>query len=199
MGVIIVAFKALKKLKDIFLRGFYTPIAKITLILNGAKCSGGLHVNGLINVHVTRRGHFDIGRGLNLNSGDNHNVIGRQQKCIFWVEGDLSIGDDVGMSAVAIICTQKISIGNNVVIGGNTFIYDTDFHSIDSQTRNNKKLDKQFAKKAQVCIRDNVFIGAHSTILKGVTIGENSVVGACSVIAKMFHQMSCGRAILRNL
>jgi acetyltransferase-like isoleucine patch superfamily enzyme len=35
-----------------------------------------------------------------------------------------------------------------------------------------------------VIIEDNVFIGAHSTILKGVTIGVNSVIGACSVVTK---------------
>jgi acetyltransferase-like isoleucine patch superfamily enzyme len=40
------------------------------------------------------------------------------------------------------------------------------------------------AKKRPVVINDNVFIGAHSTILKGVTIGKNSVIGACSVITK---------------
>ena len=33
-------------------------------------------------------------------------------------------------------------------------------------------------------IEDNVFIGAHSTILKGVTIGQNSIIGACSVVTK---------------
>ena len=33
-------------------------------------------------------------------------------------------------------------------------------------------------------IEDNVFIGAHSTILKGVRISKNSIVGACSVVSK---------------
>lgn len=36
----------------------------------------------------------------------------------------------------------------------------------------------------EVCISENAFIGAHSTILKGVTIGTNSIVGACSVVTK---------------
>ena len=33
-------------------------------------------------------------------------------------------------------------------------------------------------------IKDNVWIGQHSTILKGVTIGEGAVVGCCSVVTK---------------
>jgi acetyltransferase-like isoleucine patch superfamily enzyme len=47
-----------------------------------------------------------------------------------------------------------------------------------------KRSDKKHAVKLKVIIEDNVFIGAHSTILKGVTIGKNSVIGACSVVTK---------------
>ena len=77
-----------------------------------------------------------------------------------------------------------ITIGDNVTIGGNTVIYDTDFHSLNPEIRLNKSIDKLNAKSGKVTIKDNVFIGAHSTILKGVTIGFNSVVGACSVVTR---------------
>jgi acetyltransferase-like isoleucine patch superfamily enzyme len=181
---LITAYKALRKLKTIIVSPIYKPMARLLFYLNGATVDKGLSVNGFLQMEVTRRGKLTIGESLQLNSGQNHNVIGRQQKCIFWVEGTLSIGNNVGMSSSAIICNHQISIGNNVTIGGNTVIYDTDFHVLDSKIRNDKSLDKQGAKKAPVCIGDNVFIGAHTTILKGVVIGENAVIGACSVVTK---------------
>lgn len=177
-------FKAMRKIKNTFLGGFFTPLAKLFLILNGVQFGNGLNVNGLIKVIVTRRGRVTIGRSLSLNSGDNFNVIGRQQKCIFWVEGVLTINNHVGMSGTAIICNHQITIGSNVKIGGNTVIYDTDFHSLDAEQRSNPEQDRINARWAPVVIADHVFIGAHSTILKGVSIGENSVVGACSVVSK---------------
>ena len=165
----------------------HRPIARLLFLLNGASVDKDLAVNGLLKIEVTRRGILSIGKSLHLNSGDNYNLIGRQQKCIFWVEGTLCIGDNVGISSTAIICTHQIMIGNNIVIGGNKIIYDTDFHTLDLQIRNNKNVDKQGAKKSPVCISDNIFIGAHSTILKGVTFGNNAVIGACSLITQDVH------------
>lgn len=184
MNIIVYSFKASRKVLGILQGGVYTPVAKLMLWLNGVSFGEGLRVRGLINVFVTRRGRVQFGRGLRLNSGNNYNVIGRQQKCIFWVEGALSIGNDVGISASAIICNHQITIGDNVVIGGNTVIYDTDFHSLDAQQRSDPRLDRMNTRWAPVSIGNNVFIGAHTTILKGVMIGDNSIVGACSVVTK---------------
>jgi acetyltransferase-like isoleucine patch superfamily enzyme len=182
--MLILLFKVFRKIKGIFVSPIYTPLAYLLFYLNNVDIKSGLKAAGLLKIDVTRRGKVNVGQNSHVNSGDNFNIIGRQQKTIFWVEGELSIGDNVGMSATAIICNHQITIGNNVTIGGGVCIYDTDFHNLDPLIRNDKTLDKQTAIKLPVLIEDNVFIGAHSTILKGVTIGENSVVGACSVVAK---------------
>jgi acetyltransferase-like isoleucine patch superfamily enzyme len=178
-----IIFKALRKLLSEAKTPIYTPIARLILYLNGVAVGKGLQVRGLMKVNVTRRGNVSIGKHLNVNSGNNYNIIGRQQKTIFWVDGTLTIGDNVGMSSTAIICNHSISIGNDVTIGGNTVIYDTDFHSLDPSIRGTID-DRKNAKKKPVIIKNNVFIGAHTTILKGVTIGNNAIIGACSVVSK---------------
>jgi len=180
----VLLFKALRKSKDTILWDICTPIAKIMFILNGVSFGKGLRVNGLMKVFVTRRGTVSIGQSLRVNSGKNSNIIGRQQICTLWVDGVLTIGDNVGMSAASIICNHQINIGNNVMIGGNTVIYDTDFHAVDPMLRNSRATDRINAKWGAVTIGNNVFVGAHSTILKGVSIGDNSVVGACAVVTK---------------
>ena len=178
-----ILYKALRKLMAALKSPIYTSFAQLILFLNGVKIGNGLKVQGFVKIYVTRRGNVTIGRYLRINSGNNFNIIGRQQKTIFWVEGNLTIGNHVGMSSTAIICNHSISIGNNVIIGGNTVIYDTDFHSLDPLLRGSAD-DRKNAKKKPVIIKDNVFIGAHTTILKGVTIGNNAIIGACSVITK---------------
>lgn len=184
MNVISTIYKAIRKGVQIIKSPFYTFLAKLQFYLNDVGFERGLKVNGVMKVYITRRGKLAIGENLSVNSGTNFNVIGRQQKTIFWVEGNLSIGCNVGMSATAIICHHQISIGDNVTIGGNTVIYDSDFHSLDSVIRKDKSKDLHSAIKKPVILKNNVFIGAHTTILKGVIIGENTIIGACSVVTK---------------
>lgn len=184
MKTISFIFKAIRKITEYIYNVFYTPLAKTVLFLNGAEVRQGLHVKGFLKVYITRRGNLIIGKNCRINSGANHNIIGRQQKNIFWAEGILSFGDNVGMSCSAFICRSCIKIGNDVTIGGNTVIYDTDFHPLDPDIRQKNSLDINNIKTSPVFIEDNVFIGAHTTILKGVTIGKNSIVGACSLVTK---------------
>lgn len=125
-----------------------------------------------------------IQEGFYVNSAFIYNNIGRQQRTsIICDHGTLRIGKNVGISSSTIVCHREISIGNNVLIGGNCVIYDTDFHSLDADLRASHKEPRDSIGMKAVEIGNNVFIGAHSTILKGTVIGDNSVIGAGSLLA----------------
>jgi len=179
-------YKSLRKVYNIISQKLENIITIIVLLGNGVKYGNNLISNGIPNIDVWNRGRFEIGDNFKMNNGSNYNKIGRQQSCFFIVKtkATLAIGNDVGVSSTAIVCHNNIIIGNYVKIGGNTVIYDTDFHSLNYISRQHSELDMEETKSAPVIIHDNVFIGAHCTILKGVTIGENSIIGAASVITK---------------
>ena len=62
----------------------------------------------------------------------------------------------------------------------NVNIVDSDFHSI--QPFGQRLKNPGFENDSSVLIGDNVWIGMNVTILKGVKIGNNSVIGACSLV-----------------
>ena len=140
---------------------------------------------GIPYIMVARGGNMSIGNGFSMHNDCSGNPIGCFQPCSFVVDSGakLTIGDNVGISQSALVAIADITIGNNVKIGGGTYIYTSDFHSLDPAVRASKK-DKEQRHSAPVVIQDNVFIGAHCIILKGVEIGENSIIGAGSVLTK---------------
>jgi maltose O-acetyltransferase len=95
----------------------------------------------------------------------------------------IAIGNNTSINNSATIVAEKtaISIGNNVLIGVNCHIYDSDFHSINPNER-----ASGFHDCRKVTIQKNVFIGNNVTILKGSDIGENSVVAAGSIVSGKF-------------
>jgi galactoside O-acetyltransferase len=95
-------------------------------------------------------------------------------------ESSILIGDNVSINnAFSAIAFSKISIGNDVLIGVNCSIIDTDAHEIDPERRMGRN-----PNTASVMIDDNVFIGSNVTVLKGIRIGRNSVIGNGSIVTK---------------
>lgn len=94
---------------------------------------------------------------------------------------EVIIGDNtiINNNFCLIAESDGISIGNNCLIGTNVQIYYSDFHDLNPKTRFGG-----VANKSPIKIGNNVFIGSNVTILKGVTIGDNSVIGNGSVVAK---------------
>ncbi len=99
----------------------------------------------------------------------------------FWCDYgyNISVGENFYMNHNGIILDcAKIEFGDNVFIAPNCGFY-TASHPLDAEIRNT---GKRFAKPIK--IGNNVWIGGNVVVLPGVTIGDNSVIGAGSVVTK---------------
>lgn len=150
----------------------------------------------LLKLYAKRKsGTLIVGHHFTCLNKVASNSIGLIQPCVFNIAtsgSKIQIGNNVGISGSTINATTSITIGNNVLIGSGCIITDTDSHPLYHEDRNAERNEK--TQKAPIVIEDNCFIGARSIILKGVTIGEGSVVGAGSVVSKDVppHCVVCG-------
>lgn len=137
--------------------------------------------------------NITIGDNFVFTSGEAFNPLCRNIRgCIYAYEDSIiNIGHNVGISSACIWAKEKILIGNNVKIGGDCILMDTDAHSLDYHIRNskltNKKgqlLDTIQANSKPIIIEDDVLIGTRCIILKGVTIGARSIIGSGSIVTK---------------
>jgi len=139
--------------------------------------------NGSPILKITPNSKIYFGDNFLANSDVMSNVAGIITPCVFATikpGAEIYIGNNVGISATSIVAATKITIDDEVQIGAGSCLWDNDFHPIDPNLRLKSKTDNYQTK--EIHIKRNVFIGARSIILKGVTIGENSVIGAGSVI-----------------
>lgn len=139
-------------------------------------------VNGRM-VFYSLKGAIHFGENVQINSGYKYAPAGGAGKTIIYAKpgAKIWIGNNTGISNTCIYSAEDIYIGDGVMIGASCGIYDTDYHSLNPQQRG--KANEQ-AKTARVRIMNHAFIGTHSLILKGVTIGENSIIAAGSVVTK---------------
>ncbi len=160
------------------------PTARVLFKLAGVEWGHGWRLYGMPIYQKHRRSTMNIGDWLELRAIPHSNALGPFHPVILSTrrpDAELVIGDGFGMTGGTICAEEQIIIGNDVWVGANTTITDTDFHPLELAVRLERPLD---GKTAPVVIEDGVFIGMQCLILKGVTIGAESVIGAGSVVTQ---------------
>lgn len=125
---------------------------------------------------INSEGTIEVGDGLTIRSR-KHNMV--EISCAR--QGRLTLGKNVFLNqGVRIACSQEISIGDNALIGDETVILDNDYHGVANSP----------AKAAAVTIESDVWLGTRVIVLRGVTIGRGSVVGAGAVVTRSIPPFS---------
>jgi acetyltransferase-like isoleucine patch superfamily enzyme len=160
------------------LAGFYVKlIVSISLLIKGIDFGKGCKFYGFPTFFKPNSGIIKIGKNCRFRSSHTSNLIGINRPCIISINeknGKIIIGDNCGFSGTVIASFNEIIIETDVKCGANTLITDSDWHQEDSRT----------GIAIPVHIKKNVWLGEGVKVLKGVTIGENAIIGAGSVVTK---------------
>ncbi|OXA92261.1 hypothetical protein B0A66_10510 [Flavobacterium hercynium] len=104
---------------------------------------------------------------------------------------EICIGDNVSIQKDCHIgAINKIFIGNNVLIASKVYISDHSHGKINSEAILLAPAQRKLFSKGPVIIEDNVWLGEGVVVLPGVTIGENSIVGANAVVTRSMPKNS---------
>lgn len=176
-----VIFYKLRYIRLLIYSTFSSIFVKISLILRGVECGIGTKFYGIAVTIRSKNSKIKIGEKCSFRSDFSSNLVGINRRCIVSTireDATISIGDNSGFSGTVIAAAKSIKIGNNVLCGANTTITDFDWHGLEPDKRN------QPADPKSIVIEDNVWLGLNVVVLKGVTIGENTVIGANSLVTK---------------
>ena len=165
---------------------FYKYFNRFKLRLLGVKLGRNSLIFNKIYYEVYGTTKVIIGDRFICRSGDNFNPLCSNRRASFYLTNGakLIIKDGVGMSSPTIWCAKGITIGRNAHIGANCIIIDTDVHSFNYLHRNFIDEITSDVIPQEIVIGDDVWIGTNCIILKGVTIGARSIIGAGSIVTK---------------
>lgn len=177
----------------IFLHNIYRKFKPIRNLGNNNKVVIDSHYR---NVRATIRGNNNtiiINRpkvlsNLNININGDNCCLTIMENCRIYGPASItiedgahvSIGNNTGIRGLSIIAkTKNIIIGNDCMTSYNIIIRNTDGHKVIDQSTQKVTNEPQ-----DIIIGNHVWLGQNSSVLKGVAIGDNSIVALGAVVTK---------------
>jgi acetyltransferase-like isoleucine patch superfamily enzyme len=156
-------------------------ITKTVWKASGIRFGSGCDFYGIPITQRVYNSSIEIGNNCRFRSSPSSNLIGLNRKCTIATHkqgAQIKIGNRCGLSGAVIGCSELITIDDDVLFGANSLVTDFDWHVVNPKERH---LSGR-SKSKPVHIKRNVWLGYGAVVLKGVTIGENSVITANSVV-----------------
>lgn len=168
------------------IRKFFILWNRLKFKVYGIRFGYGLRVYNHLYLKVNKSNLVTIGNNFGFSSGSGYNPLARNVKGAIELEdgASLTIGNNVGISSSCLWIYDFLKIGDNTKIGADCIILDSDAHTLDYKQRMNPITDRPNASKAGIIIGKNCLIGTRCIILKGVTIGDRTIIGSGSVVTK---------------
>ena len=149
------------------------------VLLNGAIRTGGVSIGkygvGTLDIRYDRTIWSNC--GTVVFNGDAN--IGSGSRLSVNREGTLTFGNKFCITGnSSVICSNDIKFGDNVLLSWDILVMDTDFHKLLNEK------DEHINPSKPILLGDRVWVGCRATILKGVTICNDVVVAAGSVVTR---------------
>lgn len=174
----------LHRMRDALIPRVSTAVGVWWLRSMGIEIDRTARLYGLPIATCTQGSVIRVGRHVVLCSHPRFTSLGVSRPVILRTirpGAEIDIGAETGLSGTVICAAVSVRIGEECLFGADVQIMDTDFHALAPDKRRYNVNPTEIAS-GPVNIGRNVFVGARSTILKGVTIGSDSVIGAGSVV-----------------
>lgn len=174
--------KSTRKIREFFF--FY--FNRLIFYLSGIHYGKKLRITNHLYLNIDKRSQISIGNNFTFTSGEAFNPLCRNIRGAIYAikNAQIIIGNNVGISSACLWIHSSLKIGDNVKIGGDCIIMDTDAHSLNYKERRIFQDDFKNSKSSPIIIEDDVLIGARCIILKGVKIGKQSIIGSGSIVTK---------------
>ncbi len=167
----------------LFILSLLSGINKLRLKLKGVEIQRGCWIHKMPYIRKTKGSRIILGANVSLISNPRHNPLVEHSVSLRTLtpQAMIEIADNAGISGSNLVCCNKISIGEYTIVGPGTLIYDSEGHDYSPEVGWSQR---KVRTGRPINIGSKCFIGARCLIMSGVTIGNNCVVSAGSVVTQ---------------
>ena len=151
--------------------------------LKGVKIPCNCWIHMMPKIRLSKQSELILGEHVTLISNPRCNPLLEHPVSIRTLtpQASIEIAHHAGISGSSLVCCNKISIGEYTIIGPGTLIYDSEGHDYSPDVGWSQR---KVRTGRPIRIGAKCFIGARCMIMSGVSIGDNCVISAGSVITQ---------------